>query len=122
MESLEIKKIRNEVVTMDLISSEFQLTSEYNTLNDNYNKVCEALEKEQKKNRKLKNHHKTSMNFIIQMNASVLKENSRLTIALHKLYQEIYENYIEALENNDELAMSSAESELDLITKILNEV
>ena len=62
------------------------------------------------------------MNFIIQMNASVLKENSRLTIALHKLYQEIYENYIEALENNDELAMSSAESELDLITKILNEV
>lgn len=107
---------------MDLISSEFQLTSEYNTLNDNYNKVCEALEKEQKKNRKLKNHHKTSMNFIIQMNASVLKENSRLTIALHKLYQEIYENYIEALENNDELAMSSAESELDLITKILNEV
>lgn len=52
---------------MNLTSSELQLISEYNTLNDNYNDVCEALENEQKKNRKLKNHHKTSMNFIIQM-------------------------------------------------------
>lgn len=60
------------------------------------------------------------MNFMIQMNASVLKENSRLTIGLHKLYQEIYENYIEALENNNELAMNSAQSELDLITRVLD--
>lgn len=106
---------------MNLTFFENQLISEYNTLNDNYNDVCEALEKEQKKNRKLKNHHKTSMNFIMQMNTSVLKENSRLTIGLHKLHQEIYENYIEALENNDELAMNSAQSELDLITKILED-
>ena len=106
---------------MDLKFFEYQLISEYNTLNDNYNDVCEALENEQKKNRKLKNHHKTSMNFMIQINTSVLKENSKLIIELHKLYQEIYENYIEALENNNELAMSSAKSELDLITKILEE-
>lgn len=106
---------------MDLTFFENQLISDYNTLNDNYNDVCEALEKEQKKSRKLKYNHKTSMNFMTQMNTSVLKENSRLTIGLHKLYQEIYENYIEALENNDELAMSSAKSELDLITKILEE-
>lgn len=105
---------------MDLTFFEKQLISEYNTLNDNYNDVCEALEKEQKKNRKLKNHHKTSMNFMIQRNASVLKENLRLIIELHKLYQEIYENYIEALENNNELAMSSAQSELDLITRVLD--
>ena len=105
---------------MDLKFFEKQLISDYNTLNDNYNDVCEALEKEQKKNRKLKNHHKTSMNFMIQMNTSALKENSRLIIELHKLYQEIYENYIEALENDDELAMSSAKSELDLITRVLD--
>ena len=105
---------------MDLTFFEKQLISEYNTLNDNYNDVCEALEKEQKKNRKLKNHHKTSMNFMIQMNTSALKDNSRLIIELHKLYQEIYENYIEALENDDELAMSSAKSELDLITRVLD--
>ena len=60
------------------------------------------------------------MNFMIQMNTSALKDNSRLIIELHKLYQEIYENYIEALENNDELAMSSAQSELDLITRVLD--
>ena len=105
---------------MDLTSSELQLISEYNTLNDNYNDVCEALGNEQKKSRKLKNHHKTSMNFMTQMNTSVLKENSRLIIELHKLYQEIYENYIEALENNNELAMNSAKSELDLITRVLD--
>ena len=105
---------------MDLKFFEKQLISEYNTLNDNYNDVCEALEKEQKKSRKLKNHHKTSMNFMIQMNASVLKENSRLTIGLHKLYQEIYENYMESLESNNELAMNSAQSELDLITRVLD--
>lgn len=105
---------------MDLKFFEKQLISEYNTLNDDYNDVCEALEKEQKKSRKLKNHHKTSMNFMTQMNTSVLKENSRLIIELHKLYQEIYENYIEALENNNELAMSSAQSELDLITRVLD--
>ena len=105
---------------MDLKFFENQLISEYNTLNDNYNDVCEALEKEQKKNRKLKNHHKTSINFMTQMNTSVLKENSRLIIELHKLYQEIYENYIEALENNNELAMNSAQSELDLIIRVLD--
>ena len=60
------------------------------------------------------------MNFMIQMNTSALKDNSRLIIELHKLYQEIYENYIEALENNDELGMSSAQSELDLITRVLD--
>ena len=56
---------------MDLTSSELQLISEYNTLNDNYNDVCEALKKEQKKSRKLKNHHKTSMNFMTQMSQSL---------------------------------------------------
>ena len=70
---------------MDLKFFENQLISDYNTLNDNYNDVCEALEKEQKKSRKLKNHHKTSMNFMIQINTSVLKENSKLIIELHKL-------------------------------------
>lgn len=104
----------------NLTSFELSLITECNILNDRYDNVCELLEKEREKNRKLKNHHKTSMNFITQMNTSILKENSRLTIGLHKLHQEIYENYIEALENNDELAMSSAKSELDLITRVLD--
>lgn len=107
---------------MDLKFFENQLISEYNTLNDNYNDVCEALEKEQKKSRKLKNHHKTSMNFMTQMNTSVLKENSRLTIGLHKLYQEIYEYYTETLERNDELAIIRAKAQLNLITSIIDEI
>jgi hypothetical protein len=41
---------------------------------------------------------------------------------LNDLYEAIDENYTEALENNDELAIVRAKSELDLITKILKEV
>ena len=67
---------------MDLKFFENQLISEYNTLNDNYNDVCEALEKEQKKSRKLKNHHKTSMNFMTDEYFSFkgkFKTNNRIT-------------------------------------------
>lgn len=38
---------------------------------------------------------------------------------LNDLYEVIDENYAEALENNDELAIVRAKTELDLITKLL---
>lgn len=108
---------------------EHQLITEYNILNDRYNKVCELLEKEREKNRKLKNHHKSSINLIQQVNTSVLKKNSILTKGLHginqlliELYEEIDKDYTESLERNDKLSMNCAKSELDLITKILKEV
>lgn len=108
---------------------ELQLIREYNTLNDRYDNVCELLEKEREKNRKLKNHHKTSINLIQQVNTSVLKKNFTLTKGLHginqlliELYEEIDKNYTESLERNDKLSMNCAKSELDLITKILDEV
>ena len=110
-------------------SFELQLITEYSILNDRYNNVCELLEKEREKNRKLKNHHKTSINLIQQVDTSVLKKNSILTKGLHginqlliELYEEIDKNYTESLENNDELAVDRAETELKLITKILEEV
>lgn len=108
---------------------EHQLITEYNILNDRYNKVCELLEKEREKNRKLKNNHKSSINLIQQVNTSVLKKNSILTKGLHginqlliELYEEIDKDYTESLERNDKLSMNCAKSELDLITKILKEV
>lgn len=39
---------------------------------------------------------------------------------LNDLYEAIDENYAEALENNDELAIVRAKTELDLITKLLD--
>lgn len=108
---------------------ELSLITECNILNDCYNKVCELLEKEREKNRKLKNHYKSSINLIQQVNTSVLKKNSTLTKRLHEinqllieLYEEIDKNYTESLERNDKLSMNCAKSELDLITKILKEV
>lgn len=108
---------------------ELSLITECNILNDRYDNVCELLEKEREKNRKLKNHHKSSINLIQQVNTSVLKKNSTLTKRLHginqlliELYEEIDKNYTESLERNDKLSMNRAKSELDLITEILKEV
>ncbi len=113
----------------NLTSFELSLITECNILNDRYDNVCELLEKEREKNRKLKNHHKSSINLIQQVNNSVLKKNSILTKGLHginqlliELYEEIDKNYTESLERNDKLSMNCAKSELDLITKILKEV
>lgn len=41
---------------------------------------------------------------------------------LNDLYEAIDEHYTETLENNDELAVVRAETELKLITKILEEL
>lgn len=112
-----------------LTSFELSLITECNILNDRYNNVCELLENEREKNRKLKNHHKSSINLIQQVNTSVLKKNSILTKELHginqlliELYEEIDKNYTESLKRDDKLSMNCAKSELDLITKILKEV
>lgn len=113
----------------NLTSFELSLITECNILNDRYDNVCELLGEEREKNRKLKNHHKSSINLIQQVNTSVLKKNSTLTKRLREinqllieLYEEIDKNYTESLERNDKLSMNRAKSELELATKILKEL
>lgn len=67
--------------------------------------------------------------FTQQINRSVMAENHMLTEKSHAInnllndwYEAIDENYTERLENDDELDIVRAKSELDLITKILDEV
>ena len=67
--------------------------------------------------------------FTRQINRSIMVENQILITELHSikkllydLYEGIDEHYTETLENNDELAIVRAKTELDLITKILDEV
>lgn len=67
--------------------------------------------------------------FTRQINRSIMVENQILITELHNikkllndLYEGIDEYYTETLENNDELAIVRAKTELDLITKILDEV
>lgn len=114
---------------MNNLPFELQLINEYNILNDQYNSVCRLLEKEYKKNRKLKNHYKSSMNLVQEINHSVLEKNSTLTKRLYEisqllieLYKEINKNCIQSIENNDELAIVRTKTELDLVKKILDEV
>lgn len=67
--------------------------------------------------------------FTQQINCSIMIENHILTERLHAinkllndLYEEIDKNYTESLERNDKLSMNRAKSELELATKILDEV
>lgn len=50
------------------------------------------------------------------------KKSKNIIKFLNDLYEGIDEHYTETLENNDELAIIRAKTELDLITKILDEV
>ena len=69
------------------------------------------------------------LDFAQQINRSVMAENHILTEKSHEinnllndLYEAIDENYTERLENDDELAVVCARAQLDLITKIVDEV
>ncbi len=114
---------------MSNLSFELQLINEYNILDNQYKWACSKLTEEKEKYKKLKNHHKTSVDLIQQLNHSVTKRNRILTEGLHEidkllndLYEEIDEHYTETLENNDELAIVHAKAQLELITRIINEV
>lgn len=67
--------------------------------------------------------------FTQQINRSIMVENQILITELNSikkllndLYEEINGNYIETLGRDDELAIDCAKSELDLITKIFDEI
>lgn len=79
------------------IPIEGQLRGEITLLKECRSKVCQQLVEEQEKN----------------MNRQTF---------LNDLYEAIDEHYTETLENSDELAIIRAETELKLITKILEEV
>ena len=80
-------------------------------------------------NENLETRLKLLLDFTQQINRSIMAENHILIEKLHAtnklltdLYEEINGNYIETLERNDELAIAYARAQLDLITKILDEV
>lgn len=91
--------------------------------------TCSQLEEEHEKNKKLKSHHRDLVILTRQLHRSIMSKNRILTERLYEidkllndLYEAIDENYTETLENNDELAVVRAETELKLITKIIDEV
>lgn len=54
------------------------------------------------------------------MLSGMINDDIGINKFLNDLYEAIDENYAEALENNDELAIVRAKTELDLITKLLD--
>ena len=67
--------------------------------------------------------------FTRQINRSILVENQILITEFHNikklltdLYEEINGNYIETLENNDELAIACADAQLMLIKEIIDKM
>ena len=91
--------------------------------------TCSQLVEEHEKNKKVKSHHRALVILTRQLHRSIMNKNRILTERLHEidkllndLYEAIDEHYTETLENNDELAVVRAETELKLITKLLEEV
>ena len=114
-------------------SLEDQLRGQIKVLQDCHNQLLKKLVKEQEKNENLEVRLELLLDFTEdltqQINRSIMAENHILTKKsdainnlLNDLYEAIDENYTERLENDDELAIIRAKTELDLITKILDEV
>lgn len=112
---------------------EEQLMAEMRVLKDCHKQACKQLAEEQEENEKLQVRLRALLGFIEDfthhINRSIMAENHILSVKvreinelLNDLYEGIDENYTEELENNDDLAIFRAETELDLITKILEEV
>lgn len=112
---------------------EDQLRGRIKVLEDCHNQLLKKLVKEQEKNENLEARLQLlsdfTEDFIQQINRSIMAENHILTEKSHAInnllndfYEAIDENYTERLENDDELAIVRAKTELDLITKILDEV
>ena len=112
---------------------EEQLKAENRLLQDVHNQVCKQLVEEQEKNENLEVRLKTLLDFIEDfthhINRSIMAENHILSVKvreinelLNDLYEGIDENYTEELKKDDELGIVRAETRLELITKILEEV
>lgn len=112
---------------------EEQLQGELSELKDSHNQLWYQLVEEQKENENLETRLKLlsdfTEDFTQQINRSIMVENQILITEFHNikkllndLYEGIDEYYTETLERNDELAIVRAKTELDLITKILDEV
>lgn len=107
--------------------SEGQLQGELSVVKDCYSQVYKELVEAQ--DEKLEARLKLLLDFVQQINRSVMAENHILTEKSHEinnllndLYEAIDENYTERLENDDELAIIRAEAQLNLITSIIDEI
>lgn len=77
--------------------------------------TCQQLEEEHEKNKKLEeNYYKIS--------ADLMQKLRAINRTLNDLHEEIDKKYTTLENSNEELAIACAKSELDLITKILDEV
>lgn len=125
---------RNQKGVKNMVTPiEDQLRGQLRELKDSHNQLWYQLVEEQKENENLEARLKLlsdfTEDFTQQINRSIMVENQILITELNsikKLLNDLYEgingNYIETLGKDDELAIVRAKTELDLITKILDEV
>lgn len=125
---------RNQKGVKNMVTPiEDQLRGQLRELKDSHNQLWYQLVEEQKENENLEARLKLlsdfTEDFTQQINRSIMVENHVIDRRLHAinkllndLYEEINGNYIETLGRDDELAIVRAKTELDLITKILDEV
>lgn len=112
---------------------EDQLREQLKIFKDCHNQLLRKLTKEQEKNENLEARLKLLLDFIEDfsqhINRSIMAENHILSVKvreinelLNDLYEGIDENYTEELKKDDELGIVRAETRLELITSIINEI
>lgn len=105
----------NEDFTSETQHIKQEQSNEFKVLKRRYNQVCQQLTEEEEKNKKLKeNYYKVSADLMQKLRAT-----DRI---LNNSYELIDKEYTTKKKSSDELAVAYARAQLDLITKILDEV
>lgn len=109
------KEKHNEDFTNEMKHIKQEQSDELNVSNERYNQVCQQLAKEQKRTEGLKeNYYKTS--------ADLMRKLRAIDRILNNSYENIDKKYTTIKNSDDELAVTHARAQLNLITKILDEV
>lgn len=105
----------NEDFTNETQHIKQEQSNEFKVLKTRHNQVCQQLTEEEEKNKKLKeNYYKVS--------ADLMQKLRAIDRILNNSHETIDKEYTVIKNSSDELAVAYARAQLDLITKILDEV
>lgn len=105
----------NEDFTNEMQHIKQQQSDELKVSNERYNQVCQQLAEEQKRIEGLKeDYYKISADLMCKLRV--------IDRILNNSYETIDKKYTATKNSSDELAVAYARAQLDLITKIFNEV
>lgn len=105
----------NEDFTNKMKHIKQEQSDELNVSNERYNQVCQQLTEEQRRIEELKETY-------YKISADLMRKLRAIDRILNNSYETIDKKYTVIQNSSDELAVACARAQLDLITKIVDEV